>query len=348
MNGLTGRQLINGVFKGEYFEQVPIWFMRQAGRYLPEYMELKKKYRTFEERCMNPEIAKDITIQPIDRFDLDAAVIFSDILIPIYDMKLGLEIKPGIGPSIEKPIRTAKDVDNMIITTAKENFSYQSEAIKLVRKELAYKAIVGFSGAPFTLASYLIEGKSTRDALITKSFAISKPASYEKLLSNLTEIIIDQLQVQVEAGADFLQIFDSWVGFLSPTQFRMWAKPYLTKIFNAFPDIPTIFYARGTSHLFQDILETGPTGINVDNTLSLTAAHEISPNKLLQGNLDPAILLTNTDIVSRETAKILQEIDKLDHYRYIFNLSTGINKSSKIENVAMMVNTVKSFRRHNQ
>lgn len=341
----NSRELIKGTFAGEKFDRIPIWFMRQAGRYLPEYMVLKDRY-TFEERCQNPEIAKEITIQPIHRFDLDAAVIFSDILIPIYGMDRGLSIVPFKGPVIEKPLKSPEDAINLVKTRAKENFPYQSEAIKLVRKELPGKAIVGFAGAPFTLASYLIEGKSTRDGLLTKSFAIKHPKAFNTLLYNLTDIIIDQLRVQVDAGADFLQIFDSWVGHLSPIQFDTWAIPHLRRIFSSFTDIPVIFYARGSSHLFPRIVSTEIQGINVDHTLTLTDAHNLAPRDiLLQGNLDPAYLLSTPDITRKATLSKLEEITSLNRFNYIFNLSSGINKDSGVDNVVAMVDTVQSYRR---
>lgn len=346
--GLSGRPLIQAAFDGVGTDRIPIWFMRQAGRYLPEYMELRKQYPTFEERCMNPEVATEITIQPITRWNLDAAVVFSDILIPIYGMNLGLEIKPGVGPVVEQPIRTPTDVENLIIPTAKEDFPYQAEVVRKVKGEIPDKAIIGFSGAPFTLASYLIEGKSTRDALLTKAFGYKHPKALDTLLDALTEIIIDQLQVQIDAGADFLQVFDSWSGYLSPTQFKQWAQPYLTRIFEAFTDTPVIFYAKESAHNYTEALAARPFGINVSHQMTLTEAHALTPEQtLLQGNLDPALLHTPASIVETHVNQILTEIEALDRYRYIFNLSTGINKDSTLEAVGSMVTTVLNFRRKN-
>lgn len=342
---LTGKELILGAFYGTNAGAIPVWFMRQAGRYLPEYMEIRHKY-TFEERCQTPELAARITLQPIDRFDMDAAIIFSDILIPIYGMDRGLKIIPQRGPVIADPINSPEDVNSLKKTNSKEDFQYLPESIKIVRKKIPDKALFGFSGAPFTLASYLIEGKSTKDALLTKAFALKYPKAYDQLLNLLTDIIIDQLQSQISAGVDVVQVFDSWAGFLSAEQFNNWALPYIKRIFQSI-EVPSILYARGSSHLFELAVQSGANGISIDTTMSLTKARsKVGSKMVLQGNLDPTYLLTNPKLVKENTLKILNEALSLNSPHYIFNLARGIDRNSSLENVKAMIDTVKSFMRN--
>jgi uroporphyrinogen decarboxylase len=344
-DNITSRELFQHAFAGEKTEKIPIWFMRQAGRYLPEYMALSKN-RTFEDRVQNPEIAAEITLQPIQRYDLDAAIIFSDILIPIYGMNRGLEIVPTKGPQIENPIKYPKDVDNLVIPTADEEYPYLEESIKLVRSKIQNKALIGFSGAPFTLASYLIEGQSTKTANLTKAFAYNYPGAFHKLMNILVDIIIEQLKVQIKGGVDFIQIFDSWAGFLSPQQFQKLSLPYLDKIFNEITEVPKLLFSRGSYHILPVAKSLSISGFSVDQSITISQAHTLLPKeRLIQGNLDPAFLLTKPKIVKEETSKILNSINELHDLRYIFNLGVGIDKNSTLENVAAMVETVQNFRR---
>ncbi|RMG38466.1 MAG: uroporphyrinogen decarboxylase [Methanobacteriota archaeon] len=250
---MNSKELFNSVFEGKDVERPPLWFMRQAGRYLPEYLSLREG-KTFEQMVMDPNIASEITLQPIRRFDLDAAIIFSDILIPLYSMERGLEIKPGVGPVIEKPLALPEEVDELYHPVPKKDYPYLSQSIAQVRATIPEKWLIGFSGAPFTLASYLIEGKSTRNALTTKVFAYKYPDAFAKLLDKLVSIVLQQLKAQIGAGVDMVQIFDSWAGFLSPTQYRDWILPSLHRIMEEI-EVPKIIYARGSSHLLA-VLDT--------------------------------------------------------------------------------------------
>ncbi|OLS24051.1 MAG: Uroporphyrinogen decarboxylase [Candidatus Heimdallarchaeota archaeon LC_2] len=340
----NSKDLILDAFNGQQNSQVPIWFMRQAGRYLPEYRKFREG-KTFEEMAMTPENAAKVTLQPIRRYDLDAAIIFSDILIPLYGMDRGLEIVPQVGPVLEKPLKNPEDVKSLKRTSPKEDFPYLKESIQLVRKEIPDKALFGFAGAPFTLASYLIEGKSTRNALLTKTFAYKYPDEFSTLLNMLADIVIDQLQVQIEGGADVIQLFDSWAGFLSASQYEKWILPHVQKIFLKFDNTPNILYGRGSSHLLPIFQKSGAKGISIDSTLSLIDARSFVGNDLvIQGNLDPAVLLTNPRIVENHTKEVLKDYTLTNNPRYIFNLAQGIDKTSKLENVEMMINTVKEFR----
>lgn len=337
-------KLLLDALQGKYTDRVPIWFMRQAGRYLPEYRKLREG-KTFEDMVQNPDIAKEVTIQPIKRFDLDAAIIFSDILIPLYALDIGLEIKPGIGPIIERPIAKPEDISKLEMVYPKESYPYVFESIQKVKKELPNKtALIGFSGAPFTLASYLIEGKSTRDALKTKAFYMKYLDKYHSLLDFITEMLIHQLKVQVEAGAEVLQIFDSWAGFLSASTYEKIALPYTRKIIEdpAFKNIPIIHFARGSGHLLPNYLDTKADCISVDTSLDMTFALELIPKDIIiQGNLDPAILFTNKDFVNLKVSQMLELTRSKSGY--IFNLGNGINKDTPIENVHEMVETVKAY-----
>lgn len=318
--------------------------MRQAGRYLPEYRQLREG-KSFEDMVQNPDVAKEITLQPIKRFDLDAAIIFSDILVPLYALDIGLEIKPGIGPVIAKTVTKPEDVQNINVLKPKEAYPYLLESIRKVKRELPNKtALIGFAGGPFTLASYLIEGKSTRDALKTKSFFENYTEHYHILLTALTEIVKEQLKSQVDAGAEVLQIFDSWAGFLSASYYQKMALPY-TRILAedpAFENIPIIHFGRGAGHLLPYFRETNVGCISVDTSLDMAYALQLLPNDtIIQGNLDPAVLFTNQKTISLKVWELLE----LTRSRsgYIFNLGSGIHKDTPVENVQTMVEIVQSF-----
>lgn len=334
----TSRQLVQTAFTSEELERIPFWFMRQAGRHLPEYMELRKKY-DFEARSQTPELAAKITMQPIMRYDMDVAIIFSDILIPLYSLNRGLKIIPKIGPQIKNPISSPKDVDTLPIISAKDNFPYLGDSMRIVRKELPNKAVAGFSGAPFTLASYLIEGKSTRDALRTKQFAMLHPEAYDKLLLYLVDVITDQLKSQITAGADFVQVFDSWAGFLSPEQYKAWSLPYIQHILetlHASTDVPIMYYSRGSSHILATATQVNFDGFSVDHTVDLSTARKSVGSATLQGNLDPALLLTTPHVLEKELLKITESS------RYIFNLATGVNKDTPVANVKYVSDFLKN------
>ncbi len=342
---LTPRELFNKALRGEFTPRPPFWFMRQAGRYLPEYRKLREG-KSFEEMLMNPEMATEITLQPIRRFDMDAAIIFSDILTPLYGMTRGLKIIPSKGPVVDRPLTSPRDVDTLKKTTPKEDFPYLAESLRMVRQELPHHALIGFSGAPFTLASYLIEGASTRDALKTKVFALKYPEAFSRLMKLLTDVVIEQLLTQKQQGVDAIQVFDSWGGFLPPKLYEELVKPHLWRIFvhSDLKNLPTIFYARGSSHLLSVLKDLPCSFFSIDFTLTLQDARQIvGPNKGLQGNLDPSYLLSTKEVIVKETTRMLREGST--HLRYIFNLAVGINKNTPVENVEVLVQTIKQFSR---
>ena len=337
-------KLILETLQGKKTDKVPIWYMRQAGRYLPEYLELRKG-KTFEDMVQNPDIACEITLQPIKRFNLDAAIIFSDILIPIYALNRGLVIKPAVGPVIEKPVKTEQDIDDLQPINAKEDFPYLAESIVKTKKLLPSSiTMIGFSGAPYTVASYLIEGKSTRDGLKTKSFAYKHPGLYKKLLDFIADTLILQLEAEVKAGAEVIQIFDSWAHTLSSSQFQDFALPYTKKILSSpkLQGVPKIHFAQGSGHLFDQFLRTGADCLSIDNSGDMVKIVEKTPNSIgLQGNLDPAILFTDPKIVEKEVSDLLRIVESKK--KYIFNLGRGIDKDTPLDNVSTMVSTVKNY-----
>ncbi len=341
-------KLLLEALKGSETDKIPIWFMRQAGRYLPEYLEVKKN-KNFEDLVQNPDTAFELTLQPIHRFDLDAAIIFSDILVPIYGLNRGLVIKPSVGPVIEKPIKNEEDIKELQQVDPKKDFPYLAESIRKVKKELSSdKTLIGFSGAPFTVASYLIEGKLTRDALKTKAFAFKYPEIYDKLLNFITEMLILQLSAEKEAGVEVLQIFDSWASTLSLQQYQKFALPYTQKIISSplLQDIPKIHFAQGSGHLLRKFIQTKADCLSIDASSDMTAVLKNIPKKIaIQGNLDPAILFTTKEIVQKETNGLLKVMK--NKHNYIFNLGRGIDKDTPIENVSAMVETVKNFTRNN-
>lgn len=337
-------KLILEALKGEKTGKVPIWYMRQAGRYLPEYLELRKG-KTFEDMVQNPDIACEITLQPIKRFNLDAAIIFSDILIPIYALNRGLVIKPAVGPVIENPVKTEQDVKDLQAINPKEDFPYLAESIQKTKKLLpASTTLIGFSGAPYTVASYLIEGKSTRDGLRTKSFAYKHPDLYKKLLDFIADALILQLEAEVQAGAEVIQIFDSWAHTLSPWQYQNFALPYTQKVLQAeqLSKVPKIHFAQGSGHLLDFFMQTGAQCLSIDISSEMKdVLTKINPEMGIQGNLDPAILFTDPKTVKKQTLELLDKTKTKNNY--IFNLGRGIDKDTPLENVQAMIDTVKNY-----
>ncbi|MFW9930661.1 MAG: uroporphyrinogen decarboxylase [Candidatus Thorarchaeota archaeon] len=323
---------------------VPVWFMRQAGRYLPEYQEVRKS-KTFEEMIQNPEIVSEVTLQPVKRFDLDAAIIFSDILVPFYYINRNLKILPEKGPVLENPLRNPKEINTLPIINPEEDYPYLKESIRKVKNDLPKnKSLIGFSGAPFTLASYLIEGKSTKDAFLTKIFALKYPNEYDALLTYISDIIISQLEAQVLAGVDIVQIFDSWALYLTPDQYHRFAFPYTKRIISSprLSNIPKIHFAQGTAHLIDHFINTKPEVLSLDsNYLIKTAVKKIPSHIAVQGNLDPAYLLSNKNLVRKETNHLLNTVKTKNNY--IFNLGKGIHKDTPVENVQEMVDTIKEY-----
>lgn len=306
-------------------DATPIWFMRQAGRCLADYRELRKKYDILT-MAKTPELCTMVTLMPVNTFGVDAAVLYADIMLPIEGMGISLEIQPDLGPVIHNPIRNMKDVEALRMIDAQESVPYVMEAIKLVQRELAGKqAVIGFSGAPFTLACYMIEGRPSRDYGLAKSMMYGQPEVWHALMNKLTDMVSNYLVAQIAAGADVVQLFDSWVGALSPSVYRRFVLPYTQRIFQAVKQTgkPAIHFGTGTAALLELMTEAGGDIISVDWRVDLDDAWaRIGFDHGIQGNLDPTLMLTSWPTIEAGMHDVLRRAD--GRAGHIFNLGHGV------------------------
>ncbi|HVB22465.1 MAG TPA: uroporphyrinogen decarboxylase [Ktedonobacteraceae bacterium] len=306
-------------------DATPIWFMRQAGRCLADYRELRKRYDILT-MAKTPELCSQVTLMPVEQFGVDGAVLYADIMLPLEKMGISLEIQPDLGPVIHNPVRTQQDVDALRILEAEESTPYVMEAIRMVKRELAgKKAVIGFSGAPFTLACYMIEGRPSRDYGLAKSLMYGQPEVWHSLMEKVTEVVIRYLIAQVQAGVDVVQLFDSWVGILSPGVYRQYVQPYSQRIFEAVKQtgVPSIHFGTGTAALLDDMTEAGGDVISIDWRVDLDDAWErIGFERGIQGNLDPTLLLTSWDIIEQGMRDVLRRA--ANRPGHIFNLGHGV------------------------
>ncbi|MEU6706898.1 uroporphyrinogen decarboxylase [Streptomyces wuyuanensis] len=301
----------------------PVWFMRQAGRSLPEYLKVREGIPMLES-CMRPELVTEITLQPVRRHKVDAAIYFSDIVVPLKAIGVDLDIKPGVGPVVAEPIRRREDLARLRDLTP-EDVSYVTEAIGMLTGELGATPLIGFAGAPFTLASYLVEGGPSRNHEHTKALMYGDPQLWADLLDRLAEITAAFLKVQIEAGASAVQLFDSWVGALSPADYRRSVMPASTKVFEAVEGygVPRIHFGVGTGELLGLMGEAGADVVGVDWRVPLDeAARRVGPGKALQGNLDPAVLFSTREAVEAKTREVLDAARGLEGH--VFNLGHGV------------------------
>ncbi|MET8899746.1 uroporphyrinogen decarboxylase [Streptomyces sp. NPDC004538] len=301
----------------------PVWFMRQAGRSLPEYLKAREGIPMLES-CMRPELVTEITLQPVRRHGVDAAIYFSDIVVPLKAIGIDLDIKPGVGPVVENPIRTRADLDRLRELTP-EDVTYVSEAIGLLTRELGATPLIGFAGAPFTLASYLVEGGPSRNHEHTKALMYGDPQLWADLLDRLAGITAAFLKVQIEAGASAVQLFDSWVGALSPADYRASVLPASRKVFEAVAGygVPRIHFGVGTGELLGLMGEAGADVVGVDWRVPMDeAARRVGPGKALQGNLDPAVLFSTPQAVETKAGEVLDAAAGLEGH--VFNLGHGV------------------------
>lgn len=326
--------------KGKNKGRPPVWFMRQAGRYMPEYQAIRKKH-SFLEMCHTPEIIAEVTMQPVNALGVDAAILFSDILVIPEALKVGLRFEDAVGPIIERPLSTAADIDSLPKINIPEALRYVEKGIKLLKPQLKVP-LLGFCGAPFTVASYMIEGKSSKDLHKTKKWMLSDPASFHRLLDILADSAIKYLEMQVNAGVDAVQIFDSWAGFLAYPQFNEFSLAYLKKITDAIkPKVPVILFCRGTSSYTSEMAKIAPNAISVDWNARLTDLRRQIPSTItLQGNLDPDILYAPLDVVKRESNRLLS--DMKGDPAYIFNLGHGITPGTPVDAVKAVVDCVRA------
>lgn len=320
----------------------PVWLMRQAGRYMPEYQEFRKKHRLLE-LFRNPELAAEVTLLPVDMLGVDAAILFSDILVIVEALGLGLDFVEGTGPVIERPIQNFRDVENLPTVDVREKLNYVAQTIKNVRPRLDIP-LIGFSGAPFTLASYMIEGRSSRDLKKTRQMAYHDETAFHSLLQKLTNVIIDYLHMQVNSGAQALQIFDSWANYLSPLQFHSFVSPYLKQIVESLREtnVPVILFCRGSSSFIKQLIELNPHAISLDWSCEMREVRSITPKTIaLQGNLDPFLLYASKETIRKNLFTLLDEMK--DDPGYICNLGHGISPDMSVENVKYLVDCVKEY-----
>jgi len=317
----------------------PVWFMRQAGRALPEYHKVRQGVPMLE-ACLMPELVAEITMQPVRRYGVDAAVFYSDIVLPLKTIGLDLEIKPGVGPVIAEPVRTAADLDRLRAPEPGE-LAPIAAAVRLLTAELGATPLIGFGGAPFTLASYLIEGGPSRGHERTKAMMYGDPALFTALLDRIADITTAFLITQIDAGASAVQLFDSWVGAVAPADYRTHIQPFSAKVFAAVASrgVPRIHFGVGTGELLRDLGEAGADVVGVDWRVPLDeAARRVGPGKALQGNLDPAVLFAPGEALDAATQRVLDQAAGLEGH--IFNLGHGVPPNADPGQAARVVDYV--------
>lgn len=324
-------------------DTTPVWFMRQAGRYMPEYRAIREKYSLLE-ICYQPELAAEVTMQPVRALGVDAAILFADILLPAIPLGVGLEFAKGEGPVLQNPVRTMEDVRALRPVDAETDLGYVMEAILILRGELHDIPLIGFSGAPFTVASYLIEGGSSREFLRTKTMMYSEPATWHALMEKLSSVLADYLAAQIRAGAQAVQIFDSWVGALSPSDYEMFVLPYSKKVLQAAKaeGVPVIHFGTNTTTLLPLMKRAGGDVIGLDWRIPLDEGWNLLGDKIaVQGNLDPAALFAPLHEIKARVHDILRRAR--GRPGHIFNLGHGILQHTPVDHVKAVVEMVHEY-----
>jgi uroporphyrinogen decarboxylase len=327
---------------GESVERPPVWMMRQAGRFLPEFRAIRDKYDFFT-RCQTPELASEITVQPIRRFGMDAAILFSDILVIPQAMGIDVQMKPGVGPWLPHPIRTQKDVDATVVPNIPETLGYVMEAIKLTKEKLNNEVpLIGFAGSPWTILCYCVQGQGSKTFDLAKEFCFTQPLAAHQLLQKITDTTIAYLKEKVKTGVDAVQIFDSWGGMLSPEDYQEFSWRYIQQIIDALKEeAPVIAFGKGCWFALENMSKSGASALGVDWTVPPNIARKLTGGNItLQGNLDPARLLSPPDKIRALTK---QMIDAFGKDKYIVNLGHGILPNIPLENAKAFIDTVKTY-----
>lgn len=335
--------LLLRTLRGEEVERPPVWMMRQAGRYLPQYMELRKKY-TFFERVETPELACEITIQPIDELEPDAAIIFSDILTVPQALGIDVDLVKGKGPVMDNPIQSEDDAFAILAEDVPGKLQHVMDAITLTRKELNGRVpLIGFAGAPWTLFCYMVEGEGSKNFVKAKAFLYQHPDAARHVMKELTKATIDYLKAQIKAGAQVVQVFDSWAGLLGPEDFNEWAMPHLMEICAAIEEVPVILFAKGSWYALERLsFKSKASALGLDWTITPEYAREATRGDIvLQGNLDPSKLMLPVDEIKRQTRRM---IDRFGPQKYIANLGHGILPDIPVDHARAFVDTVKECR----
>lgn len=326
----------------EVVDRRPIWFMRQAGRSLPEYRKIRESFDLFT-ICQNPELCAEVTLQPVRRLGVDGAVLFADIMLPVaFGLGVELQLVDGVGPVVNQPIRSQADIDRLQARPAGEAVPFVLETIKLLRRQLDPSvAVIGFSGAPFTLAGYLVEGRPSRDFLTTKTMMYAEPAQWDALMTRLSRLVLDYLLAQVEAGAQVVQVFDSWVGCLSPADYRRYVLPHMAGIFSGLRrgGAPSIHFGTGTAGILPLMKEAGGDVMGVDWRVELGEAwRTVGYDRGIQGNLDPALLLAPWPVIEDGARRVIEAAG--GRPGHIFNLGHGVLPNSPVEQLQRLVEFV--------
>ena len=315
----------------------PVWFMRQAGRALPEYRALREGTEMLQ-ACTTPDLVTEITLQPVRRYGVDAAIFFSDIVVPLKAVGVDLDIVPGVGPVVAQPFRTEADLDRLPELTP-EHVPYVTEAIRALTGELGETPLIGFAGAPFTLASYLVEGGPSKNHAKTKSLMYGQPALWSALLDRLATITLGFLRVQIDAGASAVQLFDSWVGALPAADYRAYVQPHSARVLAAVADVPRIHFGVGTGELLHDMGQAGADVVGVDWRVPLDAAvSRIGPGKAVQGNLDPTLVFAPEEVVARKVRETLEQGKAAEGH--VFNLGHGVLPDTDPDSLLRVVELV--------
>ena len=333
--------LIIRAAKGEKTSRAPVWLMRQAGRILPEYREVRKKSGGFKNLVQTPELAAEVTLQPVDILGVDAAIIFSDILVIPEAMGLPYQIIEEKGPWFEHPVQSKSDIDKLKIADLND-LNYVLDAISLTKKLLNNRVpLIGFAGAPWTILSYMIKGKGSKTFSTAKKFLYTESKLSHELLNKITQSTINYLKGQIKAGADIVQIFDSWAGALSPDQYSEFSFRYIKEICDAITEVPVIVFAKGAYFALKDFASTSCSVIGLDWNMDISESRKLCGNKTLQGNMDPCLLYADYDIIEKETIKMLKTFGP---ERYIANLGHGLYPDTDKDKVKFFIDTIKKYR----
>jgi uroporphyrinogen decarboxylase len=330
-------------------DKTPVWMMRQAGRYLPEYRQVRAQAGDFMSLCKNTELACEVTLQPLERFELDAAILFSDILTIPDAMGLGLYFEEGEGPKFRKPVRTEADIDRLQVVNTASDLGYVTDAVSMIRRELNGRVpLIGFSGSPWTLATYMIEGQSSRDFIRAKTMLYTQPEVLHQLLEKLSLSVIDYLNAQILVGAQVVQIFDTWGGALSHDAYLEFSLAYMKKIVDGLikhadgRDVPVILFTKGGGHWLEAMADSGCDCLGLDWTVDIGAAKgRVGSQVALQGNMDPAVLRSDRKGIESEVKTILESFG--DDDGHVFNLGHGITPDINPDNVKIFIDAVHKF-----
>lgn len=333
--------LILRAAKGQHVERVPVWMMRQAGRILPEYRKVRETAGSFIKLATTPEMASEVTIQPVDILGVDAAIIFSDILVVPEAMGLPYEMIEAKGPNFPKTIQSKDDLKGLNTTSAIDNLGYVFDALDIVKKELNGRVpLIGFAGAPFTIFCYMVEGKGSKTFSKAKKMMFTDPELSHSLLQKITDTTIMYLKTQILHGADLVQLFDSWAGILSPQQYREFSLPYISQICDAITEAPVTVFAKGAFFAREEIGKTSCNTVGLDWNMDIRESRNLIPEKTLQGNLDPCVLYASFAEIEKQTKQMIGEFGK---QKYIANLGHGVYPDTDPEKVKCFIETVKSY-----